>query len=408
MKVSVIVPVYNAEVFLRECLDSVLGQTLADIELICVDDGSTDGSLTILREYERADERVIILEQTNRGGGAARNAALERARGEYLAFLDADDYFEQSMLEHMVSAADKAVADVVLCRSYVLNHVTKERGFFDAAIQYIEPGVVFSADDVWDRAFRYCVGWPWDKVFRRSFIERHTLTFQELRSTNDAYFVFIALALAEKIILVDKHLVTHRVGNTTSIENTREKSWHNAFAAMEEIGNRLREEGLYEKAEQSFLNWILDFGIWNFRTLKGRAKRDFAVEYRKKFAHPMAPHEEDFFYEPTYFEYMKISAMDDEDLLVEALSSYLQTKELKEHSLWQASEIDRLKEEIHMLVGDIETLKNDKERIEARCLDLEERRRESEAHRRELEESTSYKVGRAATYLPRKIKDALS
>ena len=92
IKVSVIIPVYNTENYLRECLDSVLAQTLREIEVICVDDGSTDNSLNILKEYQNKDTRIVVLTQENRSAGAARNYGLSIAKGKYLSFLDSDDF----------------------------------------------------------------------------------------------------------------------------------------------------------------------------------------------------------------------------------------------------------------------------------------------------------------------------
>ena len=99
VKVSVILPVYNASDYLHQCMDSIVGQTLKDIEIICVDDGSTDNSLDILKEYEQKDKRVKVIQQKNAGAGAARNNGLSIATGEYLSFLDSDDFFEPDMLE---------------------------------------------------------------------------------------------------------------------------------------------------------------------------------------------------------------------------------------------------------------------------------------------------------------------
>ena len=94
--VSVIIPVYNAAEFLKDGLNSLLKQTLREIEIICVDDGSTDGSLVILKEFEKADARIRVIHQENQGAGAARNNGMDVARGKYLAFLDADDFFEKN------------------------------------------------------------------------------------------------------------------------------------------------------------------------------------------------------------------------------------------------------------------------------------------------------------------------
>ena len=107
-KVSVILPVYNVSDYLRQCMDSIVGQTLKDIEIICVDDGSTDDSLAILKEYEAKDQRVKVIQQANAGAGAARNKGLEIATGEYLSFLDSDDFFEPDMVA-MSSTGSRAL-----------------------------------------------------------------------------------------------------------------------------------------------------------------------------------------------------------------------------------------------------------------------------------------------------------
>ena len=105
--VSVIIPCYNAQDNLAQCIDSILGQTLEQIQIICVDDGSADATLEILQDYQARDPRVLVIRQQNAGAGAARNRGLEQATGEYLSFLDADDFFEPDMLEKAVTAAEK-------------------------------------------------------------------------------------------------------------------------------------------------------------------------------------------------------------------------------------------------------------------------------------------------------------
>ena len=117
VKVSVILPVYNVSEYLRQCMDSIVGQTLKDIEIICVDDGSTDDSLEILKEYEAKDKRVKVIEQKNAGAGAARNNGLAIATGEYLSFLDSDDFFEPDMLEKAYEKGKSANAQGVVFRA---------------------------------------------------------------------------------------------------------------------------------------------------------------------------------------------------------------------------------------------------------------------------------------------------
>ena len=113
-KISVIIPVYNAHDYLRDCINSILNQTLKEIEVICVDDDSTDDSLAILEEYARSDARLKVIHQENGGAGAARNNGLQYAEGEYLSILDCDDFFEQNMLERSYQEAKEKEADILV------------------------------------------------------------------------------------------------------------------------------------------------------------------------------------------------------------------------------------------------------------------------------------------------------
>lgn len=115
-KVSVIIPVYNVDPYLRECLESVVNQTLLDIEIICVNDGSTDNSPAILEEYRAKDSRITVFTQENRGLSAARNRGMDLARGEYIYFIDSDDYVEPETLERTVHIAEADDLDAVVFR----------------------------------------------------------------------------------------------------------------------------------------------------------------------------------------------------------------------------------------------------------------------------------------------------
>lgn len=147
-KVSVIVPVYNAEKYLRECVDSILGQTLADLELILVDDGSTDSSPAICDRYAAQDARVQVIHQANAGLSAARNRGIEVAAGEWVAFVDSDDFIDANMYHTMIIAAEAEGAQLAVCTGYYYSDVHKERisslhdtkGFASAAKTLLEIG----------------------------------------------------------------------------------------------------------------------------------------------------------------------------------------------------------------------------------------------------------------------------
>lgn len=265
--VSVIIPSYNAERFISECLESVLAQSLADIEVIVVDDGSTDSTFSIVERFAEEDPRVTAIKQQNSYAGVARNNGMKHASGEYLYFLDSDDFIDRRALEEMVEAARSCDADVVVCKSRRYSMKDGSTEPISYALRDYALNTPLSQRDIAKTLFRSVVGWPWDKIFKRSFITEHHLDYQALRSTNDAFFVFIAMALAKTTYCLNKELVTHRVDNSASISNTRKKSWNNALIAMESIGNRLHDEGIYELFERTYLNWCVNFVYWNVNTL---------------------------------------------------------------------------------------------------------------------------------------------
>lgn len=245
-KVSVIIPVYNVEAYLRQCLDSVVNQTLKEIEIICIDDGSTDGSAAILQEYAAKDERIKILTQVNSGAGAARNVGLAQASGVWLSFLDADDEFAPSMLSDMVDAGEQGGADVVAC--------TMEN---DGDI------------------FRRWRGWAWDKIFRRDFILSQKLEFQNLPVSNDLFFTYSALALSSKTIVVAKGYVLHRK-RAGSVETTRDRS---PLAPLEAVKVLYAKIGLID----GFARWVPEFLFWHINRLKTIDASDLLYRETKSF-----------------------------------------------------------------------------------------------------------------------------
>lgn len=271
IKVSVILPVYNAEKFIAQCLDSIMGQTLKEIEIICVDDGSTDNSLQIMKEYENKYSNIVVISQENAGAGAARNKGLKRAKGEYLSILDADDFFEPNMLEEAYTKAKEDKADMVVFPSDQYYEDTNTYKSVNWTLRYgkIPPYTPFKHRQMTDNVFKVFVGWAWDKLFLREFVEKHNLLFQEQRTSNDMLFVFSAVVLAQRITVVDKDkiLVHQRRNNKESLSNTREKSWQCFYNALTELKNRLVKENMYRELEQDYINYALHFSLWNLNTL---------------------------------------------------------------------------------------------------------------------------------------------
>lgn len=273
-QVSVILPVYNVEKYLEQCLDSIVEQTLSDIEIICVDDGSTDNSIKILERYAERDNRIKIIAQKNMGAGAARNTGLEASCGKNVLFLDSDDFFELDMLEQAVKKIEEYQADFVVFKSNQYHMESKQFVETPWTLQEkdIPPYMPFTYRELTDNVFKTFVGWAWDKLYRRDFILQNNLKFQEQRTSNDLLFVFSALILAERIAVVGEVLAHQRRGIKDSLSVTREKSWHCFYDALIALRNRIQEEGLFFDLEQDFINYALHFSLWNLNTLSEPTK----------------------------------------------------------------------------------------------------------------------------------------
>ncbi len=307
-KVSVILSIYNMEPYLRQCLDSIMAQTLDDIEIICVDDASTDASLTILREYERRDDRFRIITQPHGDAGKARNTGLDLARGKYVSVLDSDDFFEPDMLRQAYLAAEEHQADIVVFRSDQFDHAASRFEPCDYSIRadMLPEGEVFSADDIPDRIFNIGCGWAWDKLFLRELIEKHQVRFQELRTTNDMYFVFCLYTKAQRIFFLDQLLIHRRIHAFPSLSVTREQSWENFYLALRALREQLIADQTYERFRRSFVNWALNFSLWQIDTLSPSVSRQLKERCREEYFDRLdiTGHDRDYFYQRSEYERM--------------------------------------------------------------------------------------------------------
>lgn len=221
-KVSVVVPVYNIETCLRQCLDSIAAQTLKDIEIICVDDGSTDNSIHILHDYTQKDERFSIITQKNSGPENARNRGLGAATGEYIIFLDSDDYFSSVFLERMAEKLDTTKADVVICQAVEFDAKSGKEYPSEWMLKkkYL-PAAEFSPVEISQYLFQFTYGMAWDKMYRRDWLLDTGICYPPLRNSEDLAFVFPTLLAARKIAILPQIYVHHRVNRKASVSNTR-------------------------------------------------------------------------------------------------------------------------------------------------------------------------------------------
>ena len=331
-KISVIIPIYNSAKYLEQCLSSIIRQTLNEIEIICINDGSTDNSLEILKEFSRNDSRIIVITQENAGAGAARNRGLSLAKGKYLSFLDADDFFEPTMLEDAYKACEERQLDFVVFRSDAYENEIQRFAPMDWTLraELLPQKTIFDFHDIQQNLFRVFNGWAWDKLYRRDFVLNHHLYFQEQRTTNDLLFVFTALIHAERISTIDTVLAHQRRNISDSLSQSREKSWDCFYFALLALRESLIKLSLYEELEQDFINYALHFSLWNINTIsKGESsKKLFSAlkeEYWPELKLDLFP-KEYFYYLGEYRQYQQIMGNDYEGFLKQKESVQSQKK----------------------------------------------------------------------------------
>lgn len=281
-KVSIIIPTYNVEEYLRECLDSVCRQTLKDIEIICVNDGSTDGSLAIIEEYASKDERIVVLDGPNGGYGKGMNRGLDRAMGEYVGIVEPDDFIALTMYEDQYSIAKENDLDFVKADFYRFtrsangdmslkyNHLDKTGEWYN---RLFDPSQE-------PEALRFIMN-TWSGIYRREFLEEHGIRHHETpgASFQDNGFWFQTFVYAKRAMIVDKPYYRNRRDNP----NSSVKNPGKVYCMNDEydyIESLLRADGeIWERFKYMF--WVKRFGNYTFTM--DRIDPSFFSEYAIRF-----------------------------------------------------------------------------------------------------------------------------
>lgn len=233
-KISVIVPMYNVEKYLAKCLDSLVNQTMQDIEFIIVNDGSTDNSKYIAKQYlEKYPEKIKYLEKENGGLSDARNFGLKYAKGEYIAFLDSDDYVEKEMYKNMYEIAKKENSDMVEC-NFIWEYPNKKRD--DIGNYYTNKNeAIVKARVV-----------AWNKLIKRQKIEEANIEFPKGLRYEDVEFFYKLVPYLDKISF-DANCYIHYIQRETSISNTQNIKTKDIFEVLENVISYYKEKNIYEK-----------------------------------------------------------------------------------------------------------------------------------------------------------------
>lgn len=269
---SVVSPVYNGAKYLEPFLRSVLQQSFPHFELIMVDDGSTDSSIEIIKTYQKKDSRIHLIGQNHKGAGSARNFGLSRAKGQYIIFLDCDDWFSEDFFKTMIDRIEADQSDIAICEFFIYNQQTGEMG--KSAIPETRNQKIERTNLVFD----IFAPNPWTKLYRISFLKKKELLFQEIPSCNDWSFAYTSLACVEKISVIRKPLVYYRTKTTTSISSYRYKRTKDIVWAIKHLRQELKSRALFSQYKEGFARKSISHLV--YEALSDQGVKVFYVLFR--------------------------------------------------------------------------------------------------------------------------------
>lgn len=268
-KVSVIIPVYNVEQYLKKCLDSLVNQTLKDIEIIVVNDGSSDNSQNIIDDYvKKYPKKVISVIQENGGQGNARNTGLLHATGEYIGYVDSDDYVENNMYEALYKKAKAEEADIVVCGNNVIN----------------ENYNLLAKEDV-EKDFLLGKMAVWNKIYKKNIIVNNNIKFRSKVWYEDLDFTMEVYLSSNKISYVDGHFYNYLLREGSTMNNNNIEKNLELIQSFDSLINYCKDKKIYEKNKEK-IEFVCIYHMYIFaicRVLKTNNKYKDKIKIINKF-----------------------------------------------------------------------------------------------------------------------------
>ena len=291
IKISIIIPIYNVEKYLRQCLDSVINQTLEDIEIICIDDGSTDNCGQIIDKYASIDRRIVAIHKENGGYASAINKGIDIAKGEFIGIVESDDFCINTMFEDMYNAICDSNADYVMSDFYYYESVKKDiKPYSYSEKMHFE----YKIDKKNIKYFNLhlcpeiinCPGFPWKNLYRKSFLDKNNIRL--IQDGNGSYEDIVLnatiLACAEKILYLNKPLYYYRVLHNEASSSNGKKTMINYLTRRKQARDILYDKNLFKDDVKEYFYYILLRGSCEFfKKISIKYKELFYNEMQKIF-----------------------------------------------------------------------------------------------------------------------------
>lgn len=272
--ITVLVPVYNTEKYIKQALDSLVSQSFSDFEVLCINDGSTDGSREIIQEYLDNDQRFRVIDKENSGYGSSMNRGIREAKGEYIAILEPDDFFEADALQTLYDLAHESDADVAKANYWFYWSSPKDRNQLIEVCKAPFTDTPFAPRDMQDVFFT--IPSIWSGIYRRSMLLEKRVSFLETAgaSYQDMGFQFKVWCAADKVVMTSKAILHYRQDNEASSVNDPKK----AMAVVRELNSCERfieDDADFDKLCKLLFRLRYDSYMWNFARLDEEARGEF-------------------------------------------------------------------------------------------------------------------------------------
>ena len=330
-KISIIILFYNSEKFISECLNSLINQTFKNFEIICVNDGSTDNSSKIIKEFEKKDERVRLIDKNDKDLEKNRNIEIKESKGDYLIFLNSNDVFDNSMIEELFAKIKGNDDEIVICNSNEFKNengtiiITKKKYFnFDNNLKK----KTFSFFDIKKDFFYFLFFFPFDKIFKKKFIEDLKNKIQNLYYLDDLNFIASIVFEANKISILDKNLINHRIGKNIKFPLNK-INFENFCVSLQNLKKKIKQKDLYKRFKQDFINYIATYSIWQLENINGESFCFLFQKLKNEFWNTfgITKYDKNYFYDKNI--YNKIKNILDSNLDVFEVANQLKNKDKK-------------------------------------------------------------------------------
>lgn len=250
-KISIIIPVYNAELYIGKCLESAINQSYQNIEVICVDDGSTDKSVEIIRQYQEKDKRIILLSQNNSGPGVARNNGIDNSSGDLICFLDSDDFLHENAIQKLVETQNRYNTDLVCGKISFFDNNKNETIKYSKCNQ-IHENCLYNIESIIKNIFQIVSPVNHAKLLSKKILDANSIRYKKYKMAEDGLFIYTYLLHINNLVIIDDIIYDYRINVNNSLTSANSDKFTDFVLSFNELRNEIKKACKFKILANSF------------------------------------------------------------------------------------------------------------------------------------------------------------